>query len=291
MVRTFLWIAALLGLTASTARADDARLVDFRTDVIAALSRAGCNQGACHGSPNGKNGFRLSLRGFEPDVDLFTLTRGEQGRRVDKQRPENSLFLLKGTGSVPHQGGVRFKAGDPAYETLVRWVKEGCIDAGPAVLEKLEVLPETLRLPSDLNTKQLTVRAHFKKRRGARCDGPGRLQCQHRGSGHRQPRRVRRIQTHRRCGDPRSLSRSDPQRSASVRSHRCQVRFQGADRRQRHRSLRLRETKRTATQPGAACNRRGLPAPRLPRHHRRIADAPTKRASFSIPRTRKSVRS
>src|ERR1043166_5804305 len=108
--------AAVLGQT---------RAVDFRTDVIAALSRGGCNQGACHGSPQGKNGFRLSLRGFDLDVDYHTLTRGELGRRVDKQRPANSLFLLKATGNVPHQGGVRFKAGDPAYETLMRWVAEG----------------------------------------------------------------------------------------------------------------------------------------------------------------------
>src|SRR5947209_3601708 len=76
--------------------------VDFRTDVIAALSRAGCNQGACHGSPQGKSGFRLSLRGFDPDLDLGTLTLAELGRRVDRQRPDNSLIFLKGSGRVPH---------------------------------------------------------------------------------------------------------------------------------------------------------------------------------------------
>lgn len=161
MPRTLVLTLVLIAFS-PTARANEPRPVDFRTDVIAALSRAGCNQGACHGSPNGKNGFRLSLRGFEPDVDLFTLTRGELGRRVDRARPENSLFLLKGTGSVPHQGGVRLKAGEPAYETLKRWVAEGCRDQGPTVLEKLEVSPENLRLTSDLPTKQITVRAHFK---------------------------------------------------------------------------------------------------------------------------------
>jgi Protein of unknown function (DUF1553)/Protein of unknown function (DUF1549) len=162
VLRTFPCIVALLTLTASAARAGEPRPVDFRTDVIAALSRAGCNQGACHGSPHGKNGFRLSLRGFDPDVDLFTLTRGELGRRVDRVRPANSLFLLKATGSVAHQGGVRFKAGDPTYQVLVRWVAEGCRDAGPTPLVKLEVTPENVRLPSDGPTKQLTVRAHFK---------------------------------------------------------------------------------------------------------------------------------
>src|ERR1017187_4659265 len=115
MPRTFLFTLGLLTIAAPALRADEPRPVDFRTDVIAALSRAGCNQGSCHGSPMGKNGFRLSLRGFDQDVDLCTLTRGEFGRRVDRARPANSLFLLKATGNVPHQGGVRFKAGDPSY--------------------------------------------------------------------------------------------------------------------------------------------------------------------------------
>src|SRR3954463_2471745 len=105
MPRTILWAAGLLAvLTGPEARAAEAP-VDFRTDVIAALSRAGCNSGTCHGSPQGKNGFRLSLRGYDPDLDFFTLTRAESGRRVDQHRPANSLILLKGTGRVPHQGG------------------------------------------------------------------------------------------------------------------------------------------------------------------------------------------
>src|SRR5947209_9023988 len=148
-------------LLAAVVQAAETTPVDFRTDVIAALSRAGCNQGACHGSPQGKNGFRLSLRGFDPDVDFYTLTRAEMGRRVDRLRPENSLFLLKGTGRTAHQGGVRLRPGDPAYRVLLRWVAEGCRDAGPSPITKLEVSPERLRLPSDGPTQQLTVRAHF----------------------------------------------------------------------------------------------------------------------------------
>src|SRR3954447_24123812 len=100
---------SLLFPVALALAAPPAEPAEVRRDVVAALSRAGCNQGACHGSPQGKNGFRLSLRGFDPDVDIHTLTRAEMGRRVDRLRPENSLFLLKGTGRVAHQGGVRFK--------------------------------------------------------------------------------------------------------------------------------------------------------------------------------------
>src|SRR5438045_682373 len=126
MTRTLVWglgwLAALLG---SKAGAAEARPVAFRTDVIAALARAGCNQGTCHGSPQGKNGFRLSLRGHDADLDLFALTRGEMGRRVDRLRPENSLLLLKGTGRTAHQGGVRLRHDDPAYQILLRWIAEG----------------------------------------------------------------------------------------------------------------------------------------------------------------------
>ncbi len=163
MPRVILWCLALSVIFAvPVVRAEEPRPVDFRTDVIAALSSAGCNQGSCHGSPLGKNGFRLSLRGHDPDLDLALLTRAEMGRRVDLQRPENSLFLLKGTGRVPHQGGVVLRDSDPAYRILLRWVAEGCRDAGASPIAKLEVSPARRQLPSDAPEQQLTVRAHFK---------------------------------------------------------------------------------------------------------------------------------
>jgi hypothetical protein len=162
MLRRFLVLLALVSArTGAAVGASEAAPVEFRSDVIAALSRAGCNQGACHGSPQGKNGFRLSLRGYDPDVDLRSLTRGEMGRRIDRVRPENSLFLLKGTGRVAHLGGVRMQPGDPAYRVLLRWVAEGCRDAGPAPVARLEVSPERLRLADNAPTQQLKVRAHF----------------------------------------------------------------------------------------------------------------------------------
>ena len=76
--------------------------VRFGTDVIAALSRAGCNQGACHGSLQGKNGFKLSLRGENPDADFLVLTHELNGRRLNLVQPESSLLLMKATGRVPH---------------------------------------------------------------------------------------------------------------------------------------------------------------------------------------------
>src|SRR5688572_20456410 len=94
----------VVALVPSAARAADAP-VSFRTEVIAALSRVGCNSGACHGSPQGKNGFRMSLRGQDPDLDFATLTKEIGGRRVNRHSPDDSLELLKGSGRVSHGGG------------------------------------------------------------------------------------------------------------------------------------------------------------------------------------------
>src|SRR5262245_23271005 len=74
--------------------------VRFNTEVMAVLSRAGCNAGACHGNLNGKNGFKLSLRGQDPAADYLSLSRDMLGRRIDPQKPSESLILLKATSSV-----------------------------------------------------------------------------------------------------------------------------------------------------------------------------------------------
>src|SRR5258708_7678574 len=162
MPRPRFWAPALSALLFAAPARPQPPAVGFRTGVVSALRRAGCNRGACHGSPQGKNGFRLSLRGHDPDLDLLTLARGEMGRRIDPLRPENSLFLLKGTGRVPHQGGVVLRHDDPAYRVLLRWVAEGCRDAGPSPLARLEVTPDRLRLPGANPAVQLTARAHFR---------------------------------------------------------------------------------------------------------------------------------
>ena len=136
--------------------------VQFRTDVVAALSRAGCNAGACHGSPQGKNGFRLSLRGFDPTLDYASLVRDQGGRRVNRLAPDDSLVLLKGSGRVRHQGGAVFGKQGPAYRTVARWIAEGCRDSAVSPLVRLEVLPGPRRLHTSAPRQQLLARAHFK---------------------------------------------------------------------------------------------------------------------------------
>ena len=59
----------------------------FKNHVIPVLTKTGCNQGACHGALSGKNGFKLTLRGYDPDVDYDTLTRSSVGRRLSLAEP------------------------------------------------------------------------------------------------------------------------------------------------------------------------------------------------------------
>ncbi len=99
--------------------------VRFDTEVMAVLSRAGCNAGACHGNLNGKNGFKLSLRGQDPAADYLALSRDMLGRRVDIEHPEQSLLLLKATASIPHEGGKRFRTDSLEYRILSNWIAEG----------------------------------------------------------------------------------------------------------------------------------------------------------------------
>ena len=99
--------------------------VDFERHVMGLLSKAGCNGGGCHGSFQGKNGFRLSLFGYEPSLDFAALTRDNLGRRVNAASPDESLMLLKGAGRMPHEGGVRFGQESWQYGVIRKWIADG----------------------------------------------------------------------------------------------------------------------------------------------------------------------
>ncbi|WP_367875304.1 PSD1 and planctomycete cytochrome C domain-containing protein [Luteolibacter sp. Populi] len=101
------------------------RPISFQLDVMPVLTSAGCNTGSCHGSARGKDGFHLTLFGFDPQGDHFRLTRENPGRRVNLALPEESLMVTKLIGAVPHTGGKLFEKGSAPYETLVAWIKDG----------------------------------------------------------------------------------------------------------------------------------------------------------------------
>src|ERR1700709_2631555 len=107
---TRLVIVVLVSLGAIDARGQTTA-PSFRNEVQPILTRLGCNAGACHGAAAGKNGFRLSLRGYDDEGDYRAITRNSVGRRIVPEDPANSLFLLKPAGVLPHKGGTRIVVG------------------------------------------------------------------------------------------------------------------------------------------------------------------------------------
>jgi WD40 repeat protein/mono/diheme cytochrome c family protein len=116
--------------------------VDYVRDVTPILSKLGCNAGTCHGSAQGKNGFKLSLRGYDPIFDVRALTDDHAARRINLASPDDSLMLQKPTGGVPHVGGALFRPGEPYYEVIRAWIADGArLDAEAARVAKIEVVP------------------------------------------------------------------------------------------------------------------------------------------------------
>lgn len=147
----------------TVAGVDNRPAISFENDVEPVLMRAGCNTGKCHGSAQGKNGFRLSLFGFDPKMDHTNLTRETLGRRLDVADPEESLMLQKPAGLVPHEGGQLIAKDDYYYNVLKEWIAEGAQpDSGePVALDRIEVLPPSVVLEGEGAEQQFIVQAHY----------------------------------------------------------------------------------------------------------------------------------
>jgi hypothetical protein len=121
----------------------DAQPVDFIRDVNPVMTKAGCNAGACHGAKDGKYGFKLSLRGYDPLFDVRSLKDDLASRRLNAAQPDDSLMLLKATSGVPHEGGQRFKLGDKYYEIMRAWIADGAkLDLKSPRVTGIEVFPK-----------------------------------------------------------------------------------------------------------------------------------------------------
>jgi hypothetical protein len=142
---------------------DKPHATSFRNEVIAALNVGGCNAGACHGTPSGKNGFKLSLRGFDPAADYLQLTRDVLGRRTDRQEPDASLILQKAMGRVPHEGGQRYLPGSVPERAIHDWLAGGLRDDPPTlpVLKSIDILPGSRVQIAPARWQQLAVMGHF----------------------------------------------------------------------------------------------------------------------------------
>src|SRR5688572_7402917 len=135
----------------------------FGTDVMAVLSRAGCNQGICHGNRSGKGGFKLSLRGEDPRADFAALAQDALGRRLDRVDAGRSLILQKPTLEIGHEGGLRFGPGSAEYATIRSWIEGGALPDRPDAprLVALEVFPREELLVDPSEEIRIGARARF----------------------------------------------------------------------------------------------------------------------------------
>lgn len=141
---------------------DPNQKVDFLRDVNPVIAQLGCSAGACHGAKDGKAGFKLSLRGYDPTFDVRSLVDDHAGRRVNFASPDDSLMLLKATGAVPHEGGQRTKYDDKYYRILRAWIADGAkLDLGTPRVTKIDVSPRDPVLQSIGSKQQMRIIATY----------------------------------------------------------------------------------------------------------------------------------
>lgn len=136
--------------------------VDFANDLLPLFSKLGCNGGGCHGKASGQNGFKLSVFGFDKSADFEALVKEGRGRRMFAANPDSSLLLKKATGSVPHGGGQRLKAGSAEYEVFRAWIQQGMPfeQPGSPTLVRLTVSPVE-RVMEISSPQQILATAHY----------------------------------------------------------------------------------------------------------------------------------
>ena len=135
---------------------------DFVVDVNPILSRLGCNAGVCHGSQEGKNGFKLSLRGYDAFNDVRAFSDDHAARRVNFASPDDSLMLLKATAAVPHEGGMVTDIGSDYYETIRQWIAHGAaMKEDSEKVSRIELEPQNPVIENTGGHQQMRVMAHY----------------------------------------------------------------------------------------------------------------------------------
>jgi uncharacterized protein DUF1549/uncharacterized protein DUF1553 len=134
---------------------------EFVNDIMPILAKGGCNNTACHGSPAGKGGFKLSLFGYEPELDHPAIVKDADGKRVNLKEPAKSLMLTKPAMAVAHAGGQRFKPGSAEYKTMLAWLQAGAPGIGEfeARVKKVDLLPAQPWMPGPGSKQRLAVTA------------------------------------------------------------------------------------------------------------------------------------
>jgi hypothetical protein len=140
-----------------------AQPVTYLRDVAPILNKVGCTSGTCHGAAKGKNGFKLSLRGYDPQFDYEALLYDLSGRRFNRADPGRSLMLAKPTQQVAHGGGLRFEIGSDYYKVIYKWIAQGVPFGDPATdaVRRLELEPREVFMKAPGETAAVKVTAIF----------------------------------------------------------------------------------------------------------------------------------
>ena len=117
----------------------------FQRHVIPLVSRMGCNGRACHGSFQGRGGFRLSLFGYDFKADHDAML-DKESPRIDLADPAASLVLAKPTDEFNHEGGKRYDRDGWEYRLLSNWINAGA----PFDENQLDELVELVVTPSEI---------------------------------------------------------------------------------------------------------------------------------------------
>ncbi|GAC1454736.1 MAG: DUF1549 domain-containing protein [Gemmatimonadaceae bacterium] len=157
--------AGALGLAVPplVAQGTDQPRVTFLRDVAPILNKVGCTAGVCHGAAKGKNGFKLSLRGYDPQADYEALLYDLAGRRFNRADPARSLMLAKPSLEIAHGGGRRFAKDSDYYKTIYSWIAQGVPFGDPAkdTVAELRAEPADILMTKPGETASLKVVARY----------------------------------------------------------------------------------------------------------------------------------
>ena len=167
MIISRLAVSLLVPVVSSLAASEK---LSFTNDIVPIFTKSGCANSNCHGSIRGQAGFKLSLFGYEPQLDYQAIVKDQDGRRIDRNNPQQSLILRKPTFAIPHGGGERFKVGSLEYNGIVEWIQQGAEYDNPGAprLQHLRVSPEELLLTGLDSRGQITVTGEYSD--GAKVD-------------------------------------------------------------------------------------------------------------------------
>src|SRR5271154_666363 len=142
----------------------EAPKVNFLRDVAPILNKVGCTNGTCHGAAKGKAGFKLSLRGYDPQFDYEALLYDLGGRRFNRADPGRSLMLTKPTQQVAHGGGLRFDINSDYYKIIYSWIAQGVPFGDPAAdsVGKLAVEPKEIFMDKPGGSVTIKITATYR---------------------------------------------------------------------------------------------------------------------------------